>query len=130
MFKDITILLSASGSPSMPGQLSCYRGNGERNIRIIGVDMSNEPSAKYMVDAFYNVPKATDPNYADILLDICKKEKVDIYFPNISAEVSAVVKKQVDFAAIGTILSVADPAAVKIAYSSSFFQSINIINST
>lgn len=115
MLKDITILLSASGSPSMPGQLSCYRGNGERNIRIVGVDMSNEPSAKYMVDAFYNVPEATATDYCDIVLDICKKEKVDIYFPNISAEVSAVVERQKDFSSIGTILSVSDPKAVAIA---------------
>ena len=115
MLKDITILLSASGAPSMPGQLSCYRGNGERNIRIVGVDMSNEPSAKYMVDAFYNVPEATAADYCGIVLDICKKEKVDIYFPNISAEVSAVVERQKDFSSIGTILSVSDPKAVAIA---------------
>ena len=77
--------------------------------------MSNEPSAKYMVDAFYNVPEATATDYCDIVLDICKKEKVDIYFPNISAEVSAVVERQKDFSSIGTILSVSDPKAVAIA---------------
>ena len=115
MLKDITILLSASGSPSMPGQLDCYRNNGERNIRIVGVDMSDEPSAKYMVDAFYHVPAATDPRYCDMILDICRKESVDIYFPNISAEVSAVVKRKSEFDEIGTLLSVADQKAVEIA---------------
>ena len=87
---DITILLSAAGSPSMPGGLACYRSNGERNIRIVGMDMSDDPSIKYMVDVFYKVPAANDKNYCDIVLDICKREKVDVYLPGISAEVSAV----------------------------------------
>lgn len=115
MLKDLTILLSASGSPSMPGQLDCYRSNGERNIRVVGVDMSDEPSAKYMVDAFYHVPAATDPRYCDLILDICKRENVDIYFPNISAEVSVVVERKAEFDKIGTILSIADQNAVMIA---------------
>ena len=115
MLKDITVLVSAAGSPTMPGQLNCYRANGERNIRVVGVDMSDEPSTKYMVDAFYQVPAATDAGYCDIILDICEKEKVDVYFPNISAEVSAVVARQDDFSRIGTMISVADPKAVEIA---------------
>ena len=71
--KEITILLSACGSPSMPGMIACFRNNGERRIRIIGMDMSEEPSNRYLVDAFYTVPAATDPVYCDWVLDICKK---------------------------------------------------------
>ena len=115
MLNDFTILLSASNSPPMPGLLSCFRHNGERNIRLAGIDMSSDPSAKYMVDSFYQVPVASDPNYCDIVLDICGKEKVDIYFPTISAEVEAVTKRRQDFADIGTIISAADAEAVTIA---------------
>ena len=42
------------------------------------------------IDAFYQVPAANDPKFCDIVLDICNKEKVDVYFPNVSAEVEAV----------------------------------------
>ena len=42
--KNITVLLSASGSPSMPGIIDCFKKNGERDIRIIGMDMCDEPS--------------------------------------------------------------------------------------
>ncbi|WP_288174360.1 ATP-grasp domain-containing protein [Sporofaciens musculi] len=114
MRKDLTILLSASGSPSMPGQLECFRRNGERNIRIVGMDMSDEPSARYLVDTFYQVPAASEKCYCDIVLDICKKEGIDIYFPNISAEVSAVALRLGEFEAIGTIVSIADQKAVEI----------------
>ena len=77
--RDLTILLSASGSPSIPGLVECFKKNGERNIRIVGMDMSEEPSAKYLVDKFYRVPAATSKDYVDIVLDICEKENVDIY---------------------------------------------------
>ena len=115
MLKDLTVLLSASDSPSMPGLVDCLRGNGERKIRTVGVDMSSEPSARYIVDSFYQVPAATDPQYCDIILGICKKEKVDIYFPTISAEVSAVSSRKAEFDAIGTRISISDPRAVEIA---------------
>lgn len=113
--RDITVLLSASGSPSMPGLIECFKKNGERNIRIIGMDMSDEPSAKYLVDQFYKVPVATAEEYVDTVLDICRKENVDIYFPNISAEVTAVSKRRDDFINIGTIISTSDLKSVEIA---------------
>ena len=113
--KDLTVLLSASGSPSIPGLIDCFKKNGERNIRVVGMDMADEPSAKYLVDSFYVVPAATAPNYCDIVLDICRREKVDIYFPNISAEVSAVSKRREDFLELGTLISTSNQEAVSIA---------------
>ncbi len=115
MLSDLTILVSASSSPSMPGQIKCYRQNGERNVRIIGIDMSGDPSAKYLVDGFYQVPAATDEHYCDDVLEICRKEKVNLYFPTISAEVSAISKRESDFRRIGTLLSISDYKAVEIA---------------
>lgn len=113
-FRDITVLMSASSSPSMPGMIKCFKNVKERNIRVVGVDMSDDPSAKFMVDAFYQVPAASAPNYADIMLDICKKEKVDVYFPNVSAEVSAVVARKDEFKALGVKLSVSNMESVAI----------------
>lgn len=115
MNNDLTILLSASSSPTMPGLIKCFKNNGERNIKIVGVDMNDEASAHFMVDKFYCVPPATDENYVDILLDICKKEKVDIYFPNISAEVSAVSIRKKEFEQIGTKLSISNQNSIDIA---------------
>lgn len=113
-FRDITVLMSASSSPSMPGMIKCFKNVKERNIRVVGVDMSDDPSAKFMVDAFYQVPAASAPNYADIMLDICKTEKVDVYFPNVSAEVSAVVARKDEFEALGVKLSVSNMESVAI----------------
>ena len=113
--KDLTILLSAAGSPTMPGLIRCFRNNGERSIRIVGMDMSDDPTARYFVDEFYQVPVATDPNYSNAVLDICERESIDVYFPNISAEVSAVSKRLRDFERIGTKVSISNTDSVDIA---------------
>ena len=114
MLKDITVLMSASSSPSMPGMIKCLRNNGERRIKVVGIDMTSDPSAKFMVDAFYQVSAANDPNFCDLVLDICKREKVDVYFPNVSAEVEAVVARKPEFEALGVHLSVSNMNSVAI----------------
>lgn len=111
---DITVLMSACGSPSIPGMIKCLKENGERNIRVIGVDMDDDPTTQYLVDAFYRVPAASAPEYCDIVLDICRKENVDIYFPNISAEVSAVVSRRDDFDRLGVKLSVSSLESIAV----------------
>lgn len=114
MLKDITVLFSACGSPSAPGFMNAIKENGERKIKIVGMDMVSEPSVKYLVDSFYHVPAATSSDYIDVVLDICKKENVNIYFPSISAEVSAVVKRKSEFDALGVIVSTSNQDSVLI----------------
>jgi len=41
--RELSILISACNSPSMPGLVNCFHNNGERKIRVVGSDMSNEP---------------------------------------------------------------------------------------
>jgi len=112
---DITVLMSATSSPTMPGAYMTFKAVTERNIRVIGVDMTSDPSAKFLVDAFYQVPPVSDKNYIDIILDICRKEKVDIYFPSISAEVTKVAERKSEFEAIGVIVSISNLESVAIA---------------
>ena len=37
--KDLTVMLSACGAQFAPGMVNCLKDNGERNIRVIGIDM-------------------------------------------------------------------------------------------
>jgi len=112
---DITVLMSATSSPTMPGAYRTFKAVTERNIRVVGVDMTSDPSAKFLVDAFYQVPPVSDKNYIDIILDICRKEKVDIYFPSISAEVTKVAERKSEFEKIGVKVSISNLDSVAIA---------------
>ena len=112
--KDLTVLVSACGAQFMPGLSDCLKENGERNIRIVGVDMGTDSTALQMVDVLYQVPAADDPIYIDSLLGICKEEKVDIVLPFMSAELIPLIDNKDKFESIGTKVSVSDRHSVEI----------------
>ncbi|MBO4467849.1 MAG: ATP-grasp domain-containing protein [Clostridia bacterium] len=113
-FKDLTVLVTAAGNQYMLGMAECLHDNGERNIRIVGVDMTEDVTVLQMMDAVYKTSRATSPTYIDELLDICKKEKVDIIMPIMSAELIALAENKDRFAEIGTIVSISNIDSLKI----------------
>ena len=112
---DLTVLITAAGNVFMPGTIACLRNNGERHVRVIGADMSDDPTILQMCDTAYQVPRGSDPTYVDALLDICRKEKADVLLPIMSVELEALADSKERFDAIGTKVSVSDPAPLAIA---------------
>lgn len=110
----LTILVSACGAQFMPGLVDCLKNNGERLVRIVGVDMGTDKTILQMVDALYQVPAATDPFYVDRLIEICKKEKVDVVLPFMSAELLPLIDRKKEFESIGVKVSVSDRRSVEI----------------
>lgn len=112
--KEITVMVSACGYQFMPGLADCLKNNGERKIRIVGTDMNDDPTILQMVDVFYRVPEAKDPRYIPIVLDICKKEKVDIYLPTVSYELIPILDNMQKFKEIGVVVSVSNRKSIEI----------------
>lgn len=69
---------------------------------VIATDMSELAPAIYEADKYYNVPKMTDVGYLDIILDICKKEKINGILSLIDPELSLLAKNNDKFKAVGT----------------------------
>ena len=113
--KELSVLITAAGNVFMPGTMACLKENGERSIRVVGADMSEDSSILRMCDVAYQVPRCTDPAYIDALLEICKKEKIDVLLPIMSAELNALAENRERFTAIGTTVSVSDGRALSIA---------------
>lgn len=112
--RDLTVLVTACGAQFMPGLADCLKQNGERKIRLIGVDMSGDQTISQIVDAFYQVTEAVGTKYVDTLLDICDKEKVDVLMPFMSVELLPLIDRIADFEAIGTKVSVSDRKSVEL----------------
>lgn len=72
--------------------------------KIITTDMSRLASAIYESDKYYIVPRITDSRYIDIIVDICKKEKIDGILSLIDPELSLLAKNEKKFKEIGTEL--------------------------
>lgn len=115
IMKNITVLITACGNVYMPGITDCIKNNGERNIRLIGADMNKDDTILQMVDKYYQVPRADDPSYVDIILDICINERVDIVIPIMSAELEILASNKIKFEDAGIIVSVSELSALKIA---------------
>lgn len=70
--------------------------------KVIATDMSNLAPAIYEADKYYIIPKMTKPGYLDVVLDICKKEKITGILSLIDPELSLLAKNREKFEAIGT----------------------------
>ena len=112
---DVTVLITACGNVYMPGTAACLRNIEERNIRLIGADMNKDDTILQMFDTYYQVPRGDDPSYADCILEICKKEKVDVVIPIMSVELETLSKNKKRFKDAGVIISVSDLEPLKVA---------------
>ena len=84
--RDITVLMTGCGAPGAPGIIKCFRNNGERNIRLIGVDRNENAGARDLADAFFTVPSAGDEDFIPAVLELCRREKVDAVVPIVTRE--------------------------------------------
>ena len=112
--RPVTVLITAAGNVYMPDTTACLKQNGERELRLIGADLNEDPTILRMCDAAYPVPRGDDPGYADALLEICRREKVDVLLPIMSVELETLSRNKARFEAAGTRVSVSDlePLAV------------------
>jgi len=69
---------------------------------VIATDASELGPAIYEADRYYIVPPITAPNYIDLILDICRKEKIDGVLSLIDPELSLLAENRERFQAVGT----------------------------
>ncbi len=70
--------------------------------KIIATDMSRLAPALYEADAFYIVPRMTEPGYIEKILEICREEKIQGILSLIDPELSLLAENKDRFAEIGT----------------------------
>ncbi|HEY6962790.1 MAG TPA: ATP-grasp domain-containing protein [Gaiellaceae bacterium] len=82
--KPITVMVTASGAPGTAALLNALRRNGEREVRLVGTDMSERSVGRHLCDAFHLVPGGADPAFPDAMLEVATKENVDAILPQSS----------------------------------------------
>ena len=80
----MTVLVSASGAPGTAALLRALRENGERDVRLVGTDMSERSVGRHLCDAFHLVPGGSDPGFPDAILGVVEQEAVDVVLPQSS----------------------------------------------
>ena len=92
-----TVLVSASGAPGTAALLRGLRENGERDVRLVGTDMSERSIGRHLCDAFHIVPAGSDPGFADAILEIVEREHVDVVLPQSSFDLEGLAAERERF---------------------------------
>jgi carbamoyl-phosphate synthase large subunit len=90
--KPITVMVTASGAPGTAALLRALRENGEREVRLVGTDMSERAVGKHLCDAFHIVPGGADPAFPDAMLEVAKRESVDAILPQSSFDLEGLAE--------------------------------------
>lgn len=83
----IRILLTGVGCPGAVTLIKALKYNGERDVHIIGTDMSPDAVGRWFVDEFYLVPAGDAHDFAHQMSFLVDRVKPDIIFPQISYEI-------------------------------------------
>ncbi len=71
---------------------------------VVATDASPLGPAIYEADKYYIVPSINDPGYIDIILDICKKERINGVLSLIDPELSLLAQNKEKFEALGVTI--------------------------
>ena len=98
----MNILILSAGTRNKIVQYFKRELAGKGNV--VATDMSSIAPAIYEADKYYIVPRMTAPGYIDVILGICKKEKIDGVLSLIDPELSLLALNKDKFDAVGTTI--------------------------
>lgn len=81
--------------------LKDFRKSIEDGSKIIATDLSPYAPAIYFADKQYLVPRIDDPKYIETILDICKKEQINVVTTFIDPEIEILAKNRDRFSELG-----------------------------
>ena len=114
---NVVVLVSSAGR--RVGLLNCFREDAIAlgiNLRIIATDSDPDLSAACsLADESFAVPRADNTEFVPRLLEISKRQSVDVIIPTIDSELQAFANSKREFAEIGTRVMVSDPKIVALA---------------
>ena len=97
------ILLLSAGTNACYHISKTLKEKFSNDFYIVGCDINQVyliPTAPYL-DAFYQVPYSSDPNYYQTVLDICNKEKIDFLIPSFDSDQKLFCPENPDLIKIG-----------------------------
>jgi carbamoyl-phosphate synthase large subunit len=103
--RPITVLLTACGSPGTAALVRALRANGEREVRLVGTDMSERAVGRLLCDEFHLVPPGDDDAFPEEVLAIAERKRVHVVLPQSSFDLDGLARRRDDFGAVGVLVS-------------------------
>lgn len=105
--------MTGAGAPGAAGILHCLQQ--EPSFHIIVADANPTATGRWLVPEFELVPKATEPNFVDTLLSICRKKNIHVLMPLVTKELIPLAQRIKEFELAGTKLLISSAASLEIA---------------
>jgi len=106
--RPITVIVTASGAPGTAALLRALRENGEREVRLVGTDMSERSVGAHLCDAFHLVPAGSDPGFADAVREVAEREGADAILPQSSFDLEGLAGAAGRFDGVAVLVSPLD----------------------
>ena len=88
---------------------------GDRG-RVLAVDASARASALQEADAAFTVPFVSDPGYLDVLVEICRGNRVHLLFSLNDLELPLIAENKARFADVGTLPVISSSRVVDLCF--------------
>jgi carbamoyl-phosphate synthase large subunit len=93
----LRILITGDGHPVAKGVLESLRRSSDHDLYIVGVDVEERGNNFDWVDKHYIVPAPSSKEFAEVILDICLRENVQLVIPWSDDEVEVIAQNSADF---------------------------------
>ena len=80
------LILSAGRRVELTQRFKAARDRLNIDGKVVAADISDMAPAIYFADKFYLIPAIGEENYISSVIDICRKEKIDLIVPTIDTE--------------------------------------------
>lgn len=96
--------------------LKYFKENMGEGDKIVATDMQLSAPALQVADIKLQVPAVYNTKYVDIILNICKEQKIDALFSLNDLELPLLAKNKFRFEALGVKVIVSDPSVIDISF--------------
>lgn len=87
MSEKYNILISSAGSSSAENCIDALLQQDELDLRLVVIDADSLAAGLHRVDTSYVVPSVGDESYWENLIEICKREEINVILPTIYIEI-------------------------------------------
>src|SRR4051812_20810069 len=101
-------MVTAAGAPGTAALLRALRENGEREVRLVGTDMSERSVGRHLCDAFHLVPAGSSPEFAPAVREVAEREGAVAVLPQSSFDLEGLAGAVDLFDGIAVLVSSPD----------------------
>lgn len=105
--------MTGGGAPGAAGILHCLKQDPGFHITVADANLG--AIGKYLNEDFETIPAATDPNFIDTILSLCRQKKIQAVLPLVTKELIPLSQHIPEFELAGAKLLVSPASSLEIA---------------